>query len=596
MADIINLLPENVANQIAAGEVVQRPSSVIKELLENSIDAGATKIDIIIEKGGKKNIKVIDNGMGMSVKDSKMAFERHATSKIKNADELFSIQTNGFRGEALSSICAVSQVELISKTDSFDFGTKLNLEANKLKKEKTIVAPNGTSISIKNLFFNIPARRNFLKSDSVELKYIVNEFYRIAISYPNVSFKFTNNSSEIFNLPSSNLRKRIVSIFGQKIDEKLVPVEEKTNIVEIYGFILKPDFSKKTKGNQFFYVNNRYIKSSFLHHSVSSSYDGLIKENYKPGYFLFFKVKPETIDINIHPTKTEIKFDNEQILYSILKSCIKHSLGMFNISPTIDFTNNNNLYNPNYNKKDLRNLNVDIEVDSGFNPFKTNDTKLKNNIENSNHFVEYESKPIQDLTQTIFEIDKLKSSIKLFQFMNKYIISSVKSGIIIIHQNRAHQRVLYERFLKNITQSKVQIQKLSFPIAINLSSEMRMIYIKYEEEIKASGFLINKQKKESLEIVGIPIYCKEENVEELLEDILESIQAKIFNKNFSQSDILAKILAKKLAIKTNFPLKIEEQEKLLDDLFACKEILLSPFEKKIFFNLSLKEVEKKFNL
>ena len=269
---------------------------------------------------------------------------------------------------------------------------------------------------------------------------------------------------------------------------------------------------------------------------------------------------------------------------------------MFNISPTIDFTNNNNLYNPNYNKKDLRNLNVDIEVDSGFNPFKTNDTKLKNNIENSNHFVEYESKPIQDLTQTIFEIDKLKSSIKLFQFMNKYIISSVKSGIIIIHQNRAHQRVLYERFLKNITQSKVQIQKLSFPIAINLSSEMRMIYIKYEEEIKASGFLINKQKKESLEIVGIPIYCKEENVEELLEDILESIQAKIFNKNFSQSDILAKILAKKLAIKTNFPLKIEEQEKLLDDLFACKEILLSPFEKKIFFNLSLKEVEKKFNL
>ena len=596
MADIINLLPKNVANQIAAGEVVQRPSSVIKELLENSIDAGATKIDIIIEKGGKKNIKVIDNGMGMSVKDSKMAFERHATSKIKNADELFSIQTNGFRGEALSSICAISQVELISKTDSLDFGTKLNLEANKLKKEKTIVAPIGTSISIKNLFFNIPARRNFLKSDSVELKYIVNEFYRIAISYPNVSFKFTNNSSEIFNLPPSNLRKRIVSIFGQKIDEKLVPVKEKTTIVEIYGFILKPDFSKKTKGNQFFYVNNRYIKSSFLHHSVSSSYDGLIKDSYKPGYFLFFKVKPETIDINIHPTKTEIKFDNEQIIYSILKSCIKHSLGMFNISPTIDFTHNNNLYNPNYNKKDLRNLNVDIEVDSGFNPFKINDTKLKNNTENSNHFVEYESKPIQDLTQTIFEIDKLKSSIKLFQFMNKYIISSVKSGIIIIHQNRAHQRVLYERFLKNITQSKVQIQKLSFPIAINLSSEMSMIYIKYEEEIKASGFLINKQKKESLEIVGIPIYCKQENVEELLEDILESIQAEIFNKNFSQSDILAKILAKKLAIKTNFPLKIEEQEKLLDDLFACKEILLSPFEKKIFFNLSLKEVEKKFNL
>ena len=596
MADIINLLPDNVANQIAAGEVVQRPSSVIKELLENSIDAGATEIDIVIEKGGKKNIKVIDNGTGMSVKDSKMAFERHATSKIKNADELFSIQTNGFRGEALSSICAISQVELISKPNSIDLGVKINLEGNKLKNEKMVVAPIGTSISIKNLFFNIPARRNFLKSDSVELKYIINEFYRIAISYPHVSFKFINNSSEIYNLTPSNLRKRISSIFGNKIDEKLVPVKEKTSVVEIYGFILKPDFSKKTKGNQFFYVNNRYIKSSFLHHSILSSYEGLIKENYKPGYFLFFKVKPETIDINIHPTKTEIKFDNEQILYSILKSCVKHSLGMFNISPSIDFNYNNNLDNDINRSRDLRNLNVDIKVDSGFNPFIKDENKFNNISETDNTFIKYESKQIQDFNENFFDIDKLKNSAKVFQFMNKYIVSTVKSGIIIIHQTRAHQRVLYELFLKNMTQSNVKIQNLAFPIYINLSDEMLMLYVKYSEEIKASGFLINKKNNKSLEIKGVPVDCKEENIEELLEDILESLQAEIFNKNFSQSDVLAKVLAKKLSIKSNMSLKIEEQEKLLDDLFSCKEILISPFEKKIFFNLTIKELEKKFSL
>ena len=596
MADIINLLPDNVANQIAAGEVVQRPSSVIKELLENSIDAGSTEIDIVIEKGGKKTIKVIDNGTGMSVKDSKMAFERHATSKIKNADELFSIQTNGFRGEALSSICAISQVELISKSKSVDLGVKINLEGNKLKNEKMVVAPIGTSISVKNLFFNIPARRNFLKSDSVELKYIINEFYRIAISYPHVSFKFINNSSEIYNLTPSNLRKRITSIFGNKIDEKLVPVKEKTSVVEIHGFILKPDFSKKTKGNQFFYVNNRYIKSSFLHHSILTSYEGLIKENYKPGYFLFFKVKPETIDINIHPTKTEIKFDNEQILYSILKSCVKHSLGMFNISPSIDFNYNSNLDNDINRSRDLRNLNVDIKVDSGFNPFLNDDVKSNNISETDNTFIKYESKQIQDFNETFFDIDKLKNSAKVFQFMNKYIVSTVKSGIIIIHQTRAHQRVLYELFLKNMTQSNVKIQKLAFPIYINLSDEMLMLYIKYSEEIKASGFLINKKNKKSLEIKGIPVDCKEENIEGLLEDVLESLQAEIFNKNFSQSDVLAKVLAKKLSIKSNISLKIEEQEKLLDDLFSCKEILISPFEKKIFFNLTIKELEKKFSL
>ena len=596
MTNIINLLPDNVANQIAAGEVVQRPSSVIKELLENSIDAGATEIDIVIEKGGKKNIKVIDNVTGMSVKDSKMAFERHATSKIKNADELFSIQTNGFRGEALSSICAISQVELISKPNSIDLGVKINLEGNKLKNEKMVVAPIGTSISVKNLFFNIPARRNFLKSDSVELKYIINEFYRIAISYPHVSFKFINNSSEIYNLTPSNLRKRIISIFGNKIDEKLVPVKEKTSVVEIYGFILKPDFSKKTKGNQFFYVNNRYIKSSFLHHSILSSYEGLIKENYKPGYFLFFKVKPETIDINIHPTKTEIKFDNEQILYSILKSCVKHSLGMFNISPSIDFNYNNNLDNDINRSRDLRNLNVDIKVDSGFNPFLNDDVKSNNISETDNSFIKYESKQIQDFNETFFDIDKLKNSSKVFQFMNKYIVSTVKSGIIIIHQTRAHQRVLYELFLKNMTQSNVKIQNLAFPININLPDEMLMLYVKYSEEIKASGFLINRKNKKSLEIKGIPVDCKEENIKELLEDILESLQAEIFNKNFSQSDVLAKVLAKKLSIKSNISLKIEEQEKLLDDLFSCKEILISPFEKKIFFNLTIKELEKKFSL
>jgi len=597
MSDIINLLPDHVANQIAAGEVVQRPSSVVKELLENSIDAGASFIEVIISNAGKKLIRVIDDGTGMSVKDSHMAFERHATSKIRDASELFSIQTNGFRGEALSSICAVSQVELISRTKENDLSIKLNLEANKLKQENFIVAPVGSSIAVKNLFYNVPARRNFLKSDSIELRYIIDEFHRIGISYPNINFKFTHNSSELFNLSSTNLRKRLVSIFGQKIDEKLVPVTENTSFADINGFIVKPDFSKKTRGQQFFFVNNRFIKSSFLHHSVLSSYEGLIKQNYQPGYFLFFNVNPETIDVNIHPTKTEIKFENEQSLYSILKSCIKHSLGMFNVTPTIDFLYNQNLDSP-YKKNNLEFQNMNIEVDSEFNPFKNEDIYIKSNYNRDfkDLYMEVESKSTPDYLNNFIDINGIEDCVKVFQYMNKFIISSVKSGILIIHQSRAHQRILYEHFLKKITQTNISSQKLIIPIVFKITETQKILFTELKEVLKASGFLIVLENKNDIQINGIPSNCSESNVQSVLEEIFDSFESDNIQENFSQSDIVAKALARKLSIKSNYSLKAEEQQKILDDLFACKETLVSPFNKKIFINISINELEKKFNL
>ena len=375
MADIIQLLPDHVANQIAAGEVVQRPASVVKELLENAIDADATQVNVVIKDAGKTLIQVIDNGQGMSETDTRLSFERHATSKIKTAEDLFDLHTKGFRGEALASIAAIAHVELKSKTATSEIGTKITIEGSEVTSQEASVVPKGTTISVKNLFYNIPARRNFLKSNPVETRHIIDEFHRVALAHPQVGFTMVHNGSDVFNLPVSNLRQRIVNIFGSKTNEKLVPVAEETDVVKVTGFVLKPTYAKKSRGEQFFFVNDRFIKSPYLHHAVSAAFEGLVKEGTHPGYFLLLQVDPKSIDINIHPTKTEVKFDDEHTIYAMLRATIKHSLGQFSIAPVLDFKKDKSFDTPyEYSKKSP--VAPTIEVDRSFNPFH-DQTKLK---------------------------------------------------------------------------------------------------------------------------------------------------------------------------------------------------------------------------
>ncbi len=496
MSSIIQLLPDHVANQIAAGEVVQRPASVVKELLENAIDARATDIKLIVKDGGKTLVQVIDNGSGLGETDARLCFERHATSKIRIAEDLFDLHTKGFRGEALASIAAIAHVELKTKQDQEEVGVHLIIEGSKVISQEAVVTPKGTSFSVKNLFFNIPARRNFLKSDAVEMRHIIDEFHRVALAHPQIAFSMYSNGNEVFVLPSSNLRQRIVAVFGGKTNEKLVPIHEDTDIVNIYGFIGKPEFGKKNRGEQFFFVNDRFIKNGYLHHAVVNAYDGLLKEGTQPSYFIYLEVPPHTLDINIHPTKTEVKFDDEQSLYAFLRSTIKHSLGQFNIVPVLDFDKDATLDIP-YEFKDKDTQTPTVIVRQDFNPFENKEQEpfkssyrepnYKNPTQNSNWEALYaclkEDFSAIEVAHNDPETDQVFGSLfqetttdyeeemsaKTYQIHRKYIVSPIKSGIIIINQQRAHERILYEEFLKKITLSKSITQKLLFPIEITFS-------------------------------------------------------------------------------------------------------------------------------
>tara|TARA_B100000287_G_scaffold185542_1_gene175432 strand:- start:988 stop:2778 length:1791 start_codon:yes stop_codon:yes gene_type:complete len=595
MKDIIHLLPDNVANQIAAGEVVQRPASVVKELLENSIDAKATEINLIIKNAGKTLIQVVDNGIGMSSNDASICFERHTTSKIKSAKDLFNIRSKGFRGEALASIAAVSHTELITRQSSSDLGKIVRVKGNKIVENKSIVSKIGTSIMVKNLFYNIPARRNFLKSDNVELKHVINEFHRTSIAHPEIKFIFHSNDSELFNLPKSNLRKRIVNIFGVKSNEKLVPVSEETDILKINGFVFKPEYSKKSRGEQFFFVNNRFIKSPYLNHSVNSAFEGLIDVKYNPSYFLFMEVDPKSIDINIHPTKTEIKFDDEHSIYAILRSSIKHSLGQFNIAPILDFNHDKAMELPySYkNKKEVKGVGIDIN--ENYNPFVNSKVKSSENV-----YLDIDlEKNIQieenSSVNTIeFNDDAIFESISVYQLNNKYLVNKIKSGIVIVNQNRAHQRILYEKFLKFITVDGSKPQKLVNPLKINLSIQEIDILVSYKKQLKSSGFVFKKASGNDLNFEAIPTFLDPNRVGEYIQDLLDNIKDEIPDKNFSQSDLTAKLMAKSLAIKTGKKLLPEEQEYIINSLFACKEPNVSPFNKKIYHTITFDEIEKKF--
>ena len=616
MADIIQLLPDHVANQIAAGEVVQRPASVVKELLENAVDAGATSIQLIVKEGGKTLVQVVDNGMGMTPTDARLSFERHATSKIKSAEDLFKLNTKGFRGEALASIAAIAHVDMLTRPSDDEVGTHLKIEGSTVVFQEMAATPHGTSIAVKNLFFNIPARRNFLKSNQVEFRHITDEFHRVALAHPGIVFHFHHNGSELFHLPGGSYRKRLVHVFGGKTNEKLVPVKEETQVVSVEGYICKPEFARKSRGEQFFFVNNRFIKSPYLHHAILAAFEGLIKPGAHPGYFLYLTVDPTSIDINIHPTKTEIKFDDEQTIYAIIRSTVKHSLGQFHLAPMLDFEKDPNLDTP-YAYQNKEASHPGITVDARFNPFRetTPEHSFRGGGEQKsakgweNMYVGLESKLGKDdsfssvhfesetITGTMFPkvAKKEDNGATTFQLRKKYIVTTIKSGMLIIDQNRAHQRVLYENLLKCITGKETLSQQLLFPLNISFSKGHIEIIRQIQDNLSTLGFVFNSIDEDKVEITGVPPLVPQGEVGIVLDQLISDWNMEVSEHDFSQSDMLAKTMSKTLAVKTGVILDPISQTALVNDLFACKESMLSPFNKSIYITLSENDIDNKFN-
>ena len=598
MKDIINILSENVANQIAAGEVVQRPASVVKELLENSIDAKASEIKILVKEAGKTMIQVIDNGVGMSKRDVSICFDRHTTSKISEAKDLFNIKSKGFRGEALASISAISHVNLISKQTGVELANELEIHGSEIKSNKSTVSEIGTKISVKNLFFNIPARRNFLKSNNVELRHVVTEFIRVALAHPEIKFVFFNDDSEMYNLPVSNFKKRIVNIFGAKTLEKLVPVSENTEILNIDGFIYKPEFSKKTRGEQFFFVNNRFIKSPYLNHAINSAFEGLIDSKYNPSYFLNLEVDPGSIDINIHPTKTEIKFEDEHSIYAILRASVKHSLGQYNISPILDFNRDKSLDIPyNFEKKN-NSASVGIDINTNYNPFGNSESSDKyvkiDSFKDKMDSLEFssESNDLKEFNYEDFDSDIAANN--PIQLNKKFIVNKTKSGLIIINQERAHQRILYEDFLKSVTLNEVNPQKLLHPIEIDFS-KVDITTIKSNKNILNQFGLDFDLKSEKIIIKAMPAFINSENLKELFNNLIFNIQNEVPDNSFSESDLICKIMSKTMSIKNGKSLDLKEQQYIINSLFACKETMISPFNLKTYIKINYSEIENMFN-
>jgi DNA mismatch repair protein MutL len=630
MSSIIQLLPDHVANQIAAGEVVQRPASVVKELIENAVDAKATDIKLIIKDAGKSLVQVIDNGSGMNVTDARMCFERHATSKIRQAEDLFSLHTKGFRGEALASIAAIAHMEMKTKQEQEELGTHIIIEGSKFVSQDVAVLPKGTSFAVKNLFFNIPARRNFLKSDTVEYRHVIDEFQRVALAHPKIHFTFYHNGSDMYNLPPSSLRQRIVNFFGGKTNEKLVPVVEDTEMMNIHGFVSKPEFAKKSRGEQFFFVNDRFIKSPYLHHAVMAAYEGILKDGSQPSYYLYLTVPPNTIDINIHPTKTEVKFDNESAMYAILRASIKHSLGQFNVAPVLDFERDANLDTP-YHYKNMEGEVPTIQVDGNYNPFadeKSNKlfpiykkseptasweslyVDVKHDKEaifggpafaSSNNESSFESNEFafenEEVTSSLFNDEEVEQAVhRTYQIHKKYIVSPIKSGMVIVDQNRAHQRILYEQFLVNMTVQHASSQQLLFPINLFYSATEMELIAELQQALINTGFVFEESNADHIVISGIPVNSTESEVAAVLDQLLSDLHNGIPENSFSQNDSIAKSMAKSLAVKTGTYLTEKEQENLVNGLFACKDPNVSPFQKPTFITMRVEDLDKKFAL
>jgi len=578
--DIIQLLPDHVANQIAAGEVIQRPASAVKEMLENALDAGGSEIKLYVKDAGKTLLQVVDNGCGMSEKDVRMCFERHATSKIKNANDLFTIQTMGFRGEAMASIAAISHVETNTKLTTNELGSHLVIEGSKIRKHTDCATANGTSIKVKNLFYNVPARRNFLKSDTVEMRHITEEFTRIALANPEIKMQLFHNNNEIFHLTKGNFRQRIVNIIGGKKNETLVPIEEETSVVKLNGFIGKPESAKRTRGEQYFFVNGRFIKNHYLHHAVNKAFEDLIPSNYFPSYFINLQIDPKLIDINIHPTKTEIKFEDEQAIYAIMRSCVKRSLGQYNIAPTLDFSQEIFLdINPNMTTATIKE--PQIKIDSSYNPFRKDDDYRLNE--------QSISQEIQVKNQ--LEIESNTSDV--MQIGNKYIAFTTAEGMALLHQRRAHKRILFEHFSTVLSKNKGQSQQLLFPKEVQLNKKDITIIKQLKVDLLAVGFSFEIREDNSISIVGIPTECQEENLQCIIESLIEQ------HKNNEQLQTiqhngLAKSLAKSLAINKQKKLSTQEMLTLKTELLKCSNPNICPLGKATLINLQTTDLEKYF--
>lgn len=622
MADIIQILPDAVANRIAAGEVVSRPAAAVKELLENAIDAGATHVTLVVREGGKALMQVIDNGKGMSENDARMSFERHATSKIKDPDDLFRIQTKGFRGEALASIAAIAKVELKTRQPDAETGTRVVIEGSEFMLSEPCATPVGTVVSIKNLFFNVPARRKFLKSDPVETKHIMEEFVRVALAHSDIGFEMTNNGQTVYRLEPGNLRQRIVGILGNNHNDKLVPVDEKTDVVTISGFIVKPEFSKKTRGDQYFFANHRFIKSGYLNHAVEAAFEGLLPKECHPGYFLFLDLNPEEMDINIHPAKTEVKFSDERSIYHILSSAVKQGLGKYNIAPSLDFERETSFdFAP---VKDISTLKMpEISVNPAYNPFDEERKSVKggnnytppektererNNLNNRKNlyggFDEFE--PSEQLfvpslpsaqNEALFEADETADDFmraSYFQMEGKYLITSIKSGLVVIDQHRAHERVLYERLLHAAEKGHPPIQQLLFPETIDFTPIDFELLKDVWDELRAIGFDMEQFGGNTVIVRGIPADLPEKNVQKLIEELMERFKHNATELKADKNNTVIKALADKMAVKYGTRLSKPEAEALIADLFSCPHPYTAPDGKPTLLTLPLTELDEKF--
>ena len=578
--NIIQLLPDHVANQIAAGEVIQRPASAVKEMLENALDAGSNEIKLYVKDAGKTLLQVVDNGSGMSEIDVSMCFERHATSKIKSADDLFAIQTMGFRGEAMASIAAIAHVEVNTKLTNNELGTHLVIEGSKVIKHTDCATANGTSIKVKNLFYNVPARRNFLKSDTVEMRHITEEFTRISLANPEIKMQLFHNNNEIFHLTKGNFRKRIVNIIGGKKNETLVPIEEETSLVKLNGFIGKPESAKRTRGEQYFFVNGRFIKNQYLHHAVSKAFESLIPGNYFPSYFINLQINPTLIDINIHPTKTEVKFENEKAIYSILRACVKRSLGRYNISPSLDFSKEIFLdISQSLSKETIKE--PQIKLDSSYNPFEKADN-FKINEQSI-------SKEIQD--KSPFKLENNTSDV--MQIGNKYIAFTTTEGMVLLHQRRAHKRILFEYFSAVLSKNKGQSQQLLFPKELHLNKNDITIIKQLKGDLLAVGLSFEILENDIISILGIPPECQEENLQFVLESLIEQYKN---NEQLqtTQHNGLAISLAISLAINEQKKLSNQEMLTLKNELLKCSTPSVCPLGKATLINLQTADLEKYF--
>lgn len=615
--DIVHLLPDSVANQIAAGEVVQRPASVVKELMENSIDAGATYIQVVLKNVGKAVIQVIDDGKGMSPTDARMAFERHATSKISSAQDLFSIQTLGFRGEALPSIASVAEVELRTRRSDDELGCCICMAASELKSQEAINTPAGTNIAVKNLFYNIPARRKFLRSDTTELRNITNEFLRIALTHPEIRFSLNNNGTCLYNLPVSGLRQRIVHLFGKSINTKLINIDCNTSLLDIKGFICSPEQARKTYGEQYFFVNNRFMKHPFFHKAVMEAYSGLLSPDCIPSYFIYFTVDPSLIDVNIHPTKTEIKFQNETDFFQILMAGLKEALGKFNITPPLDFDTEGNIeytppgvetattyipriqYNPQYNPFNYSNNPLtpeDSDFESTAQPKSFQREKVPANWDILFDGLKEKEEAIQteipEMSEAINPI--LPESSCCFQMKGRYVVTPVQSGLMLIDQKRAHERILFEKYTETLTSHQIIGQKNLFPEKLELSASDFLLVEELLPDLEYLGFELKTAGKNCFAIQTTPPDFSYTHAKEILIELIEHYKNTAGSVRDKMQERIVLALAKAAAIGYNIPLNCQEMNEMVTNLFACKHHLYTPDGKLIVHILKYEDVNSWF--